>query len=129
MHYKNGILLTITLLLKSLDRNQIARTRRPSDEEIERICMWCLYDKDTVPKLKKQRVALAFLLAVETAMRAGELCSLNWDDIDFDGLVAYLELTKNGYSRDVPLSKKALKLFYQLKSVNLTYILILIPIH
>ena len=91
--------------------------------------MWCLYDKDTVPKLKKQRVALAFLLAVETAMRAGELCSLNWDDIDFDGRVAYLELTKNGYSRDVPLSKKALKLLYQLKSVNLTYILILIPIH
>ena len=50
--------------------------------------MWCLYDKDTVPKLKKQRVALTFLLAIETAMRAGELCILNWDNIDFDGQVA-----------------------------------------
>ena len=96
-----------------------ARTRRPSDEEINRICMWCMYDEDTPPKLKKQRVALAFLFAIETAMRAGELCNLGWEDIDFNRRVAHLELTKNGYSRDVPLSKKAIKLLYQLKSVNL----------
>ena len=68
--------------------------------------MWCLYDKDTVPKLKKKRVALAFLLAVETAMRAGELCSLNWDDIDFDGRVAYLELTKMVIPVTFPYLKK-----------------------
>lgn len=67
--------------------------------------------------MKKQLVALAFLLAIDTAMRAGELCSLNWDDIDFDGRVAHLELTKNGYSRDVPLSKKALKLFISLNQL------------
>ena len=95
------------------------RTRRPTEEEINRICMWCMYDEDTPPKLKKQRVALAFLFAIETAMRAGELCNLGWEDIDFNRRVAHLELTKNGYSRDVPLSKKAIKLLYQLKSVNL----------
>lgn len=95
------------------------RTRRPTEEEINRICMWCMYDEDTPPKLTMQRVALAFLFAIETAMRANELCSLVWDDIDFSRRVAHLEVTKNGYSRDVPLSKKAIKLLYQLQSVNL----------
>ena len=71
-----------------------------------------MYDEDMPPKLKKQRVALAFLFAIETAMRAGELCNLGWEDTDFSRRVAHLELTKNGYSRDVPLSKKAIKLLY-----------------
>ncbi len=45
-------------------------------------------------------------------MRAEELYSLDWDDIDFDNRFAYLALTKNGYSCDVPISKKGLKLLY-----------------
>jgi integrase len=104
-----------------------ARTRRPTDDEINRICLWCHYDGDTPPKLKKQRVALAFLFAIETAMRAGELCGLEWEDIDFNRRVAHLEMTKNGYSRDVPLSKAAIKLLHQLEQVNLPTVFDLDP--
>lgn len=104
-----------------------ARTRRPTDDEITRICFWCHYDDDTPPVLKKQRVALAFLFAIETAMRAGELCGLKWHDIDFKRRVAHLEMTKNGYSRDVPLSKAALKLLRQLEQINLTTVFDLDP--
>ena len=39
------------------------------------------------------------VLAIETAMRQGELLSLTWDDIDLDKRVAHLELTKNGSRR------------------------------
>lgn len=46
------------------------------------------------------------LLAIATAMRAGELRSLHWADIN--GRVAHLRDTKNGESRGVPLSKAAI---------------------
>jgi integrase len=52
-------------------------------------------------------------LAIETAMRAGELRSLHWADIK--GRVAHLEDTKNGESRDVPLSKAALSVLEEMK--------------
>lgn len=48
-----------------------------------------------------------FYLALETAMRKGEILSLRWSDIDFDARHAHLDITKNGDERDVPLSKAA----------------------
>lgn len=49
------------------------------------------------------------LLALETAMRRGELLALRWKDVDLVRRTAYLELTKNGESRVVPLSQKAIE--------------------
>ncbi|MGB4844401.1 MAG: site-specific integrase, partial [Ferruginibacter sp.] len=49
------------------------------------------------------------ILAVETAMRAGELVSLTTADIDPQARVARLADTKNGESRWVPLSPRALE--------------------
>ena len=46
--------------------------------------------------------------ALETAMRRGELMSLLWANINFEKSVAFLPLTKNGDSRYVPLSRKAI---------------------
>ena len=46
-------------------------------------------------------------LAVETAMRRGELAALQWEHVDLDRRVAHLPETKNGNSRDVPLSAVA----------------------
>ena len=43
-------------------------------------------------------------LAIETAMRKGELLSLKWCYIDFEKSVALLPQTKNGSPRWVPLS-------------------------
>ncbi|WP_026177596.1 integrase [Thiobacillus denitrificans] len=46
-------------------------------------------------------------LAVETAMRRGEIVALRWEHIDLKRRVAHLPLTKNGSSRDIPLSSRA----------------------
>ena len=46
-------------------------------------------------------------LAVETAMRRGELLGLRWEHIDFSSRVAHLPVTKNGEGRYVPLSSRA----------------------
>jgi len=46
--------------------------------------------------------------ALETAMRRGELMSLFWVNINFEKSVAFLPMTKNGQSRSVPLSTKAI---------------------
>ena len=48
--------------------------------------------------------------ALETGMRRGELMSLLWVNINFEKSVAFLPLTKNGDSRYVPLSSKAIKI-------------------
>jgi integrase len=47
-------------------------------------------------------------LAIESAMRQGELLSLTWADIDKEKRIAHLRDTKNSEPRDVPLSTKAL---------------------
>lgn len=49
------------------------------------------------------------ILALETAMRRGELLGLRWKDIDSIKRVAYLALTKNGEARAVPLSSMAVE--------------------
>lgn len=47
------------------------------------------------------------VLAVETAMRRGELLGLRWRDVDLTRRVVFLPLTKNGQSRRVPLTSRA----------------------
>ncbi|WP_374266813.1 site-specific integrase [Zoogloea sp.] len=46
-------------------------------------------------------------LALATAMRRGELLALRWENIRLADRVAHLTDTKNGHSRDVPLSSAA----------------------
>lgn len=53
-------------------------------------------------------------LALETAMRRGELLRLRWEDIDLASRTATLHETKNGYMRVVPLSSGALRVFESL---------------
>ncbi|WP_305825534.1 site-specific integrase [Massilia brevitalea] len=47
------------------------------------------------------------MLALESAMRRGELLSLQWENVNLATQTAFLPLTKNGKARTVPLSKKA----------------------
>ena len=49
-------------------------------------------------------------LAIETAMRQGELLSLTWADIDLQKRIAHLKDTKNSEPRDVPLSTRAIEI-------------------
>jgi len=47
------------------------------------------------------------ILAIESAMRRGELLSLRWSDVFLSDRFVRLRDTKNGESRDVPLSNRA----------------------
>lgn len=87
-----------------------ARDRLYTEDEIERICLALGFDQDDEqPTVTvSHRVAVAFLFAIETAMRAGEICRLLPRDIA--GRVATLTETKNGTKRKVPLSKRAVEL-------------------
>ncbi|SBP89281.1 site-specific integrase [Thiomonas delicata] len=49
------------------------------------------------------------ILAIETSMRLGELFSLEWSRIDLSRRIAHLPETKNGESRTVALSSKAVE--------------------
>jgi integrase len=56
------------------------------------------------------------VLAIETGMRRGELLTLDWKHVDLEWRVAHLPLTKNGDSRDVPLSIRALETLRALRT-------------
>ena len=49
-------------------------------------------------------------LALETAMRQGELLKLTWRDVNPQARTAHLPVTKNGDARTVPLSSKAVQI-------------------
>jgi integrase len=86
------------------------RFRRITEEEIAMICH-ALGWTDRTPTTKQQRIAAAFLFAIETAMRAGEICALQPEWVV--GRVAHLpaSINKNGEARDVPLSPRALEIW------------------
>lgn len=91
-----------------------ARSQRITDDEIERIIDALGYKRGQVPTLTKHYVAWAVLFAVETAMRAGEICNLDWEDIRKTSngrLMATLRETKNRHDRQVPFSKAARELW------------------
>lgn len=58
----------------------------------------------------------AVVLAVETAMRRGELLALRWENVDFDRLQAHVPETKTGTGRYVPISPRAYETLWRLGS-------------
>lgn len=80
-------------------------TWQPADVEVFlRASGWT----DLPPVTGREYVGWALLLALETAMRIGELCLPTVSDYHRDGRYLHLSLTKNGDSRNVPLSSKAI---------------------
>jgi integrase len=59
-------------------------------------------------------VRSVFLFAIHTGMRRGEILSLNWSAISLQARTAHLAITKNGHSRDVPLSPAAIAVLREL---------------
>lgn len=94
------------------------RDRRISDKEIEDMTLALGYYEGHPVALSSQRVAVAFLLAIETAMRSGELLGLTSHTVDLERRVAHLPMTKNGGARDVPLSTRAIELLKMLPEVD-----------
>lgn len=92
------------------------RDRRISQDEIDRILKAFSYYPTFQPINKKQQTAWAFLFAIETAMRAGEIVGMQWKNIT-DSYVL-LPDTKNGTSRKVPLSIKAKELLELMRGLD-----------
>lgn len=64
-------------------------------------------------------MAEAITLAVETSMRLGELLALHWPDVDLGSRVARLRESKNGESRSVALSSRAVEALQRLRPLKL----------
>ncbi len=95
------------------------RTRRISDDELSAILEALEYSDDIDITMGKQAVAIAFLLAIETGMRQGEIYSLTWNNVHSDKSFVHLSNTKNGDARDVPLSPRAIFLLEKMQGQHM----------
>jgi len=55
------------------------------------------------------KLYLLVLIAITTGARRGELLGLRWNDIDFERQTAYVQTTKNGQPKVLPLTANAVK--------------------
>ena len=88
----------------------MARDRRVSYNDIERLIAFSGTDLAKA----QARAVHAFRIAIETAMRAGEITGLTRDAVDIERRIAHLPNTKNGTARDVPPSSAATALINEL---------------
>jgi integrase len=91
-------------------KNPKHRDRLTTDNERKIMLDALGYVEGQAPVTISQRVAYAYLLARETAMRESEMCSLNKKTIHLKKQYVHLPDTKNNDARDVALSKRAVYL-------------------
>lgn len=82
------------------------RDRRLVGDEEDRLLAAC--------RAMNPELATIVTIAIETAMRQGEIMGLTWDKIDLSQRCVTLEFTKNGEKRIVPLTTKATQIFRDL---------------
>jgi integrase len=104
-----GINMTNPVPLVRKPPSPRGRERVVSDEELARL-------GEVLQPVGKRSIWMAPLvfLALETAMRRGELLSLRWGDIDLEARTATLLETKNGDKRVVPLSSRAVQILREM---------------
>jgi len=88
-----------------------ARNRRLQGDEEQRLLAAC---RDA----RNVWLAHFVALAIETGMRRSELLGLQWANVDFPRRIALLTLTKNGESRGVPLSSRAVAILQGIPSAH-----------
>lgn len=94
-----------------------ARDRRISDGEIERLLFALGYDYSNPPETATARTGAAFLFAIETAMRAGEIAGLTWDRVFLGRRHVRITTAKTAAgTRSVPLSTEAARILGQMKA-------------
>lgn len=98
-----GISLPLGNVVRSIRKPKpnAARERRLSAEEFERLEAQCIASRNAW-------LHAAFVLAVETAMRQGELLTAKREHYKKANRYVLLPLTKNGEARAVPLSSRAM---------------------
>lgn len=80
-----------------------ARTRRLEGDEEKRLLAACRESKN-------HHLFPLVVLALETAMRLGEMLSCTWDEVDLPGRSLEKGTAKNGNGRVIPLTKKAVEI-------------------
>jgi integrase len=78
------------------------RERRLSEDEETRLFA-------AASESNAETLPFCISLALETGMRAGEIVSLRWEQIDLSNNVIRLAMTKNGERRVVPLNEAAVR--------------------
>jgi integrase len=96
------------------------RQRLIDEEEIAALLAALGYTYGEKPRRASHYVALAFLFAIETGVRAGEALKLKYEFVDTEKRVARITGgTKNGdLWRDIPLSGKALEILELCRNGN-----------
>jgi len=97
----------------AVGRKDVERDRRlQSDEEVRILAILNGHKPDdkqrAVVTVDSDAWRLMFVLALETAMRMREIYTLTRDQVDFDKRTIFLDKTKNGDKREVPMSSVAL---------------------
>jgi len=98
------------------------RTRRCSREEEAKLLFYC--EERGLIWLR-----VAIIVAIDTAMRRGEFGHLEWGSIDLASRLVYLNDTKNGDSRVVPLTRRAVAAFESIKLPQTSASSSVFPVH
>jgi integrase len=88
------------LRLVTTDRK---RQRRLHEGELERLLL-------AVRRSRNRYIKPVILFAIETAMRRGEILAMQWDHLDFIRCSVAIPEAKNGHSRTILLSPRAIAL-------------------
>lgn len=122
-HYLNAISVVIDMAIKEwgypMSANPVANVSRPAQPNGRDRRLLPGEEKRILRECRRYRNPVLeplVCLALETAMRQGELFGLVWENIDFKKSVAMLRDTKNGEDRSVPLSPEAVLLLTKLRS-------------
>lgn len=89
-----------------------ARTRRLLPDEYEALTL-------AMSKTRNNHVMPLIRFAIETGMRRGELLRLTWQEVDFLKRTLFIPVTKNGYSRTIPLTKEAISILMEMQNGEL----------
>jgi len=92
-------------------KGAVPRERRLRGDERGRLQAACA-------QCRNRHISYLVDLAVETAMRRGELLNARWADVAFETRTMRIPVTKNGYARTIPLSGTALALLRDLRGLG-----------
>jgi integrase len=98
--------------LKKLKVND-ARSRRIKAEEWEAI-------KTAATVCRNLLMMPLIRLAIETAMRRGELLAMKWEHINFENRTLLIPVAKNGHSRTIPLTGEAIRILREIQNMKET---------
>lgn len=105
------------------------RDRLITRSEIKKILRGCGYSPQKRVTSLTEAIAVCFLLALRSGMRAGEMTSLTWANVHTRHLVLEFDKVgrRKGIGRDVPLSKKAVRVIEKMRGFDKNSVFALQP--